>query len=110
MNNIEDFFEDHYLFTVRNMCGEYTVWLGDSCEREKLSYVVKLGGEPDRELGKKNESDQKKALPYLQEICDKAFNENENLFTLMDKLEKFGNPHYSPIPWEQSPLPKGAIE
>ena len=88
MNNIEDFFEDHYLFTVRNMCGEYTVWLGDSFERESISYVVKLGSLSETDSEENHESYHERALPYLQKICDESFKSNESLFTLIDKLGK----------------------
>ena len=98
--------DNSYLFTVHNMCGEYTVSMPYSLERN-LAYVVnrkEIDGEKERDTP----SD--KALPYLQEICDNATKNGWDLDILIDKLEKFGNPHYSPIPWEEEPLPDGAIE
>ena len=102
-----DIFKESYLFTLHNMCGEYTVWLENNIEKGSLSYTIKVG-DANRDLEYENPPD--RALPYLQEICDTAFKSNWGFDELRDKLEKFGDPHYSPIPWEQAPLPKGAIE
>lgn len=106
MSKESDFFSDGYLFTVHNMCGEYTVSMPYSLEH-KLSYVIKVR---DVTYDEERDTPPEKALPYLQEICDKAIKEDWGLDILIDKLEKFGDPHYSPIPWEQEPLPDGAIE
>lgn len=50
-----------------------------------------------------------RALPYLQEMVDQALREKKNLWDLKDCLEKFGDHHYSPLPWPVKPLPPGAI-
>jgi hypothetical protein len=106
MSKESDFFSDGYLFTVHNMCGEYEVSMPYSLEH-KLSYVIRAR---DATYEEERDTPPEKALPYLQEICDKAIKEDWGLEILIDELEKFGDPHYSPIPWEQEPLPEGAIE
>lgn len=95
---------DDYLFSVHNFCGKYSVHIGSLEEDDdSVTFVIK----PE---SSNTDVTQLKALPYLQEICNKAFRENEDLIHLQKKLEKFGDPHWYPIPWEQEPLPEGAIE
>ena len=106
MSKQSDFSSNDYLFTVHNMCGEYSVSMPYSLE-QKLSYIVQVSvNAPEKE----GDTPPEKALPYLQEICDKASRENWDLDVLRDNLEKFGDPHYNPIPWEQEALPSGALE
>lgn len=99
----QNFIED-YLFSVHNFCGEYSVHIGNLEEDDdSVTFVIKPKSLSADEV-------QQKALPYLQKICNKAFRENEDLIDLQKKLERFGDPHWYPIPWKQEPLPEGAIE
>ena len=107
MSKESDFFSEGYTFTVYNMCGAYIVSMPYTLEKERLAYVIKVKNGVFEE---ERDTPPEKALPYLQEICDEASKFDWGLNELRDKLEKFGDPHYSPIPWEQEPLPEGAIE
>ena len=107
--------EDDFRYEVRLAPPEET----SEEEEEEVDNVI-FGDEDDEEWARYKaeiasgnyvpfEEWHTRALPYLQEMVDQALREKKNLWDLKDSLEKFGDHHYSPIPWPVEPLPPGAI-
>lgn len=119
--------EEETLFTFSNACGKYEVYmilrsveedggaLKVRCVESDITdddedYEEEYEDEEMAEYESESEDYHERALPYLQEICDLHAKGDKRYPDLIEALEQFGNPHYSPIPWPQKPLPSGAIE